>query len=194
MRKIILCVFFILPLITFFSIDNSYALNLLVNPGFEQGDFPPTSWNDWSGSGSEDPNDGIAGFPVPQELSHSGIKAVGKVLYGTGERWGGFSQTVNLKGPGHLNASAWVMNKKNDVALGGGAKAFIEVKFLDAADLEIRKVKSNSIRSSTRWTKLSLRGMIPSKTEKVIFSFVVTGAKGSRGKVFLDDALLTVGN
>ncbi|MBL7070612.1 MAG: hypothetical protein ISS26_00360 [Candidatus Omnitrophica bacterium] len=171
---------------------NSYAANLLKNPGFEQGKFPPEEWSDWSGSGDENPNNGIAGFPTPVELAHSGDKAVGKIFYGTGERWGGYSQTIDITSTGTFIASGWVMNRKTDVALGNGAKVFIEVKFLDESEAEIRKTKSSSITRPTEWTKLTARGIIPGQTRKAVLSFVVLGGKKARGKVLFDDAVLEI--
>lgn len=169
-----------------------HAGNVLTNSSFEEGEFPPADWADWSGSASEDPNNGIAGFPAPEGMSHSGKRAVGKILYGTGERWGGFSQTVGVMGARMFNASGWVMNRKTDVALGKGAKAFIEVKFLNDDEEEIKKSKSASITRATDWTKLTVRGLVPARTKKAIFSLVLTGPKGSRGKVFFDDAALDI--
>ena len=84
------------------------------------------------------------------------------------------------------------MNNKNDVALGKGAKAFIEVKFLDDSENEVKKVKSSSITRSTDWNRLSVNGLVPGRAKKAIFSFVLVGHKGSRGKVFFDDASLTI--
>ena len=193
MKKIIFCIFFAIAAIMLSTAQDCHAANLLANPGFEQGDFPPKSWDDWSGSESDNPaTAGIAGFPAPRELSHSGSKAVGKILYGTGERWGGFSQTVGVTGGRLFKASGWVMNNKNDVALGKGAKAFIEVKFLDDSENEVKKAKSSSITRSTDWNRLSVKGLVPGRAKKAIFSFVLTGHKGSRGKVFFDDASLTI--
>ena len=187
MKKIIFCIFFAIAAIMLSTAQDCHAANLLANPGFEQGDFPPKSWDDWSGSESDNPaTAGIAGFPAPRELSHSGSKAVGKILYGTGERWGGFSQTVGVTGGRLFKASGWVMNNKNDVALGKGAKAFIEVKFLDDSENEVKKAKSSSITRST------VKGLVPGRAKKAIFSFVLVGPKGSRGKVLFDDASLTI--
>ena len=86
------------------------------------------------------------------------------------------------------------MNKKSDVALGDGADAFIEVKFLDSSAIEIKKVKSNSITQPAEWTELSISGGIPRRAEQVVFSFVVIGPEGSRGKVLFDDASLEISN
>ena len=195
MKKNSLYISLIMLAIVFSAAQLCYGANLLTNPGFEKGDFPPDNWDDWSGAESENPEtDGVAGFPTPRKLSRSGNKGTGKILYGTGERWGGFSQTVNVTDGKIFNASGWVKNNKNDGALGRGARAYIEVKFLDEAESEIKKVKSGSIRGSTNWTKLSVKGAIPRKTKKAVFSFVLVGPKGSRGKVLFDDAVLDIGN
>lgn len=193
MKKIIFLVLTASVIISF-QVQFCYAGNVLTNSSFEEGEFPAAAWADWSGSASEDPNDGIAGFPAPLGMSHSGKHAVGKILYGSGERWGGFSQTVDVIGGGMFNASGWVMNRKTDVALGKGAKAFIEVKFLNEDEEEIKKSKSASITRPTDWAKLTVRGLIPARAKKAVFSFVVTGPKGSRGKVFFDDAALDIGD
>jgi len=191
MRKIVLSILpvFILAL---GSAQLCYGGDVLKNGGFEQGDFPPTDWSDWSGNEFEDPNNGVAGFPTPKEAAHRGNKAVGKILYGSGKRWGGFSQTVEIPGGGRFNASGWVMNSKNDVALGRGGKVFVEVKFLNGDEEEIKKVKSNTITRPTKWTKLSANGLVPRHARKVILSFVFTGEKSSRGKVIFDDAQLNI--
>lgn len=193
MKKGIICAFLIATLIVF-SMSICYSAgNLLKNPSLEDGDFPPTGWVDWSGSESQNPDqDGIAGFPPPKKLSHSGYKSAGKILYGTGMRWGGISQTVDIKGGGKFQASGWVMNKKGDVALGKGAEAFIEVKFLDSDENEIKKVKSNTITQPTKWIKLSMSGVAPRRAKQAVFSFVVTGPKGSKGKIYFDDASLEI--
>ena len=193
MKKIIFYILLITSVIIFSTTQYCYAINLLADPSFEEGDFPLDNWGDWSGAESGNPGtDGVAGFPTPREVSHSGNKGVGKILYGTGERWGGFSQTVNVTDGKIFNASGWVKNSKNDGALGRGARAYIEVKFLDKAESEIKKVKSGSIRGSTNWTKLSAKGTIPGKAKKAIFSFVLVGPAGSHGKVLFDDASLNV--
>ncbi len=194
MKKNSLYISLIMLAIVFSAAQLCYAANLLTNPGFEEGNFPPTDWDDWSGSGSENPNDGVAGFPAPPESKHSGSKAVGKILYGTGERWGGLSQTVGVIDGRRFKASGWVKNNKNDGALGKGAKAYIEVKFLYRNKVELKKAKSFNVSKATDWTKLTVRGHVPGKAEKAVFSFVLVGSKGSRGKVLFDDAVLDIGN
>ena len=194
MKKRIFYTLLIVAIIILSTVQYCHAANLLLNPGFEKGDFPPNNWDDWSGSDSENPKtDGVAGFLTPGELSHSGNRGVGKILYGTGERWEGFSQTVDITGGRMFNASGWVKNNKNDVALGRGASAYIEVKFLDESENEIKKATSGKVRNSTDWIRLSAKGVVPSRAKKAIFSLVLVGSKGSRGKVFFDDASLSVG-
>ena len=193
MKKTIFLFFLTLPIFLLLGMDMSYAVNLLENPGFEMGDFPPENWSDWSGSESDRvENDGIAGFPGDRSHAHLGNRSGGKILYGSGERWGGFSQTIDIAGGGAFKASGWVMNNKNDGAMGKGAKAYIEIKFLDESKFEIKVVKSSTVRRPARWTKLYLNGVIPSKSRQVIFSFVLIGAKSSRGKVLFDDASFDV--
>jgi len=193
MKKMIFCVSLIALTMTLFAVQNCHAANLLMNPGFEKGDFPPDNWDDWSGSESDNPErNGVAGFPAPAKQSHSGNKGVGKILYGSGKRWGGFSQTFDITGGRRFAASGWVKNNKNDGAMRKGTTAHIEVKFLDGNDDEIKIVKSNSIRQSTRWIKLSARGVIPGNAEKAVFSFVLLGRKGSVGKVLFDDAAFEI--
>jgi len=160
MAKILFSIF--IAALLFFSLaPESYAANILTNPGFEEGNFPPTGWSDWSGSASGDPKDGVAGLPAPKEMVYAGSKCIGKIFYGEGERWGGVSQTVNVAPGKAFEASGWVLNKSNDVALRDGAKVYIEVKFLDAAEKEVKIVKSNSITQPTDWTKLTARGLVP---------------------------------
>lgn len=176
----------------FLAVPCVYAANILTNPGFEEGDFPPTGWADWSGSGSGEPKDGVAGFPAPREMAHNGSKCVGKILYGGGERWGGFSQTVDVAPGKAFEASGWVLNKKNDVQLTNGAKVYIEVKFLDAGEKEIKVSKSNSITQPTDWTKLNVRGLVPKDATKAVFSIVLIGNNRSKGKILFDDASLNI--
>ena len=178
--------------LTFCVIQTCHCGDMLKNGGFEQGNFPPEEWSDWSGNEYEDPNNGVAGFPTPKELSRTGNKAVGKILYGTGKRWGGFSQTVEVSGGGRFNASGYVMNNKNDVALGRGAKVFLEVKFLSGDEEEIKKVKSANVTRPTDWKKLSANGLVPHNARQAVYSFVFTGEKSSRGKVIFDDAKLVI--
>lgn len=190
--KRIISLFLISLATIFFTAQSCFALNLLKNSSFEDGDFPPNDWADWSGSELENPNDGVAGFPTPEGVSHTGRRAVGKILYGSGSRWGGFSQTVDVTGGRMFNASGWVMTRSTDVALGRGAKAFIEVKFLDESENEIRKVRSAGVTRPSNWTRLTVRGLIPGKAKKAIFNFVLIGPRGSTGKVFFDDAALDI--
>ena len=172
---------------------NGLAANILTNAGFEEGNFPPTGWSDWSGSESGEPKDGVAGFPAPKEMTYAGTKCVGKILYGSGERWGGFSQTVDVTPGKAFEASGWVLNRKNDVALTNGAKVYLEVKFLGASEKEIKVAKSNSITQPTNWTKLNVRGLVPKDAKKAIFSVVLTGNKRSTGKILFDEASLNIG-
>lgn len=190
--KRLLCVVLITLFATLIMVKLSSAANILTNASFEDGDFPPADWADWSGSESQKPDDGVAGFPVPKELSRSGNKAVGKILYGTGKRWGGFSQTVGVSYTRMFSASGWVMNRASDVALGRGTKVFIEVKFLGENEEEIRKTSSSRFTRPAGWTKLNVKGIIPQKAKKAVFSFVVIGEKGSTGKVIFDDAELNL--
>ncbi|MDP3789070.1 MAG: carbohydrate binding domain-containing protein, partial [Candidatus Omnitrophota bacterium] len=175
------------------SAPDSPAANILTNSGFDEGDFPPAGWSDWSGSGSGEPADGVAGFPAPQEMAYSGDKCIGKIFYGAGDRWGGFSQTVDVIPGNSFEASGWVMNKQNDVPLRNGAKVYIEVKFLGQGEKELKVAKSNSITQPTKWTKLSVRGLVPSGAKKAVFSIVLTGTKKSTGKILFDEASLNIG-
>ncbi len=183
---------FLAVILTLSAARACYGGDVLKNGGFEQGDFPPAEWSDWSGNEYDDPNNGIAGFPTPKESARAGDKAVGKILYGTGKRWGGISQTVGIEGGGRFDASGWVMNNKNDVALGRGAKVFIEVKFLDGNEEELKLVKSNAVTRPTNWTRLTANGLVPQNARKAVFSFVFIGEKGSRGKAIFDDAKLII--
>ncbi len=192
MNKIFLC-FSLAAVLLLSAAPDGLAVNILTNYGFEEGDFPPTGWSDWSGSGSEEPTDGVAGFPAPQEMTYSGSKCIGKILYGAGDRWGGFSQTVDIVPGNSFEASGWVLNKKNDVPLRDGAKVYIEVKFLGQGEKELKVAKSNSITQPANWTKLSVRGLVPSDAKKAVFSIVLTGTKKSTGKILFDEASLNIG-
>lgn len=169
----------------------SAQFNLLQNPGFEEGDFPPAGWSDWSGSETGVPEDGVAGFPVDKQNARTGNKAAGKIFYGRKARWGGFSQTVSCKGGGYFSASGYVRNKQGDVALGGG-QAFVELKFLDETGLELKKIASSLIKGPCSWKQLTVSGSAPYRAKSVVFSFVVTGGAGAHGKVFFDDAFLSI--
>lgn len=193
MGKILLCVSLAAALLLC-AVPKSLAANILTNPGFEEGNFPPTGWSDWSGSESGEPKDGVAGFPAPKEMTYAGAKCVGKILYGSGDRWGGFSQTIDVTPGKAFEASGWVLNKKNDVALTNGAKVYLEVKFLGASEKEIKVAKSNSITQPTNWTKLNVRGLVPKDAKKAIFSVVLTGNKRSTGKILFDEASLNIGD
>jgi len=194
MGKILLCVSLGAALLLC-AAPKSLAANILTNSGFEEGDFPPTGWSDWSGSESGEPKDGVAGFPAPKEMVRAGAKCIGKIFYGGGERWGGFSQTVDVaSGTGRaFEASGWVLNKKNDVQLTNGAKVYLEVKFLDASEKEIKVAKSSSITQPTNWIKLSVRGLVPKDAKKAVFSVVLTGSDKSKGKILFDEASLNIG-
>lgn len=192
MGKALLYVFLAAALLLYAAPD-SFAANILTNPGFEEGGFPPADWSDWSGSASGDPKDGVAGFPAPKEMVYSGAKCVGKIFYGEGERWGGISQTVSVTPGKAFEASGWVLNKSNDVPLKNGAKVFIEVKFLDGSDNEIKVAKSNSITQPTNWTKLTVRGLVPRNAQKAAYSLVLTGSKQSTGKILFDEPSLNMG-
>lgn len=192
MNRVFLC-FFLTTALLLSAAPHSLAVNVLANSGFEEGNFPPTCWSDWSGSGSLEPADGVAGFPAPQEMAHSGSKCIGKVFYGTGDRWGGFSQTVDIVPGSSFEASGWVLNRQNDVPLRNSAKAYIEVKFLGQGEKELKVAKSNSITQPANWTKLSVRGLVPSGAKKAVFSIVMTGTKKSTGKILFDEASFNIG-
>ncbi|MDD5680860.1 MAG: hypothetical protein PHI59_06445 [Candidatus Omnitrophica bacterium] len=191
MGKIILYAVMTVALLSFAS-SYVYAANILTNPGFEEGEFPPTGWSDWSGSASGEPKDGIAGFPVPKEMARNGAKCVGKILYGGGERWGGFSQTVDVTPGKAFDANGWVLNKKNDGPLTNGAKVYLEVKFLDGGENEIKIAKSNRITQPTNWTKLNVKGLVPKNAVKAVYSIVLIGGKKANGKILFDDASLNI--
>ena len=125
-------------------------------------------------------------------MVYAGSKCIGKIFYGEGERWGGVSQTVNVAPGKAFEASGWVLNKSNDVALRDGAKVYIEVKFLDAAEKEVKIVKSNSITQPTDWTKLTARGLVPRDAVKAVYSVVLTGGNKSTGKILFDEPSLNI--
>ena len=58
MKKYIIFVFLIAMLIVPFMGTCYSGVNLLKNPSFEDGDFPPTEWSEWSGSESQNPEQG----------------------------------------------------------------------------------------------------------------------------------------
>ncbi len=191
MGRALFCLF-LAALLMFCAAPKGHAANILTNPGFEEGNFPPTDWSDWSGSASGDPKDGVAGFPAPKEMVYAGSKCIGKIFYGKGERWGGISQTISVTPGKAFEASGWVLNKKNDVPLRNGARVYIEVKFLAGAEKEVKVVKSNSITEPTDWTKLTARGLVPRDATKAVFSLVLTGGNKSTGKILFDEPSLNI--
>lgn len=168
---------------------NAEAANLLGDPGFEAG-WPPVLWYGWGGPAGGS----VPGFSAPPGSAHSGTRAVGKVLSGTGDRWGGYSQSVTIKEGDVITASGWLMSPSSgdNPPLNNGAKAFIKLEFLNSSNNQLAGYESTSITSAKPWVKRVVTATAPAGAVKATFSFILTGTAASTGSVFFDDALLEV--
>lgn len=172
----------------------SYAgsINLLQNPGFEALGWPPANWSEWQGSASGNPADGVAGY-ISTSAAHTGSQSAVRELYGSGIRWGGYSQDVDIDPGVSVTASGYLMSPSSDNPLKIGAEAYIELKFFDASYNELAVYKSDPLKGASSWVEHSIIQEAPAGTAKARFSFVLyTGRRNSSGKVYFDDAAIEI--
>ncbi len=171
---------------SFIFVANSNAeVNLLQNPGFEEQGESPLYWDEWE-SGS-----GVVG-DISDTVSHTGSRSVLKELYGRrGIRWGSYSQDVNVSAGKLVTASGWLMSSSSDNPLKRGAKAYIELKFLDESDIELEVYQSDPLRGASLWVQHTISQNAPDDAATARFSFVLhDGGAASVGKVYFDDAVV----
>ena len=162
-------------------------VNLLQNPGFEDSDWPPIYWSEWAGSGSGSPEDGVAGYLTP--TSHTGTQSAARKLYGSGIRWGGYSQDIAINEWDLVTASGWLMSSTSDDPLANGAVAYIEIKFFDGSNEELGMYKSAPLTGASSWVHHTISKYAPATAAKARFSFVLVGdADNATGTVYFDDA------
>ncbi len=166
--------------------------NELLNGGFEESGWPPVNWSQWGGSASGEPADGCYGY-IDTAEAHSGSQSAVRGLFGSGVRWGGYTQDVAIGGWDLVTASCWLMSSSSDDPLANGAKAYIEVKFLDGSDAEIGYYRSAPLQSASPWTEHTVRRCAPKNAAKARLSLVLFAEEeGSSGKVYFDDASIKI--
>lgn len=166
-------------------------INVLQNPGFEALGWPPANWSEWSGAASGNPADGAYGY-IEAKVVHSGLQSAARGLYGSGIRWGGYSQDAQVRERESVTASGWLMSPAK-IALKNGAAAYIELKFLDGSNKELAVYKSGQLTSASSWVKRAITKTAPTGTQIARFSFVLYGGSTkAAGLVYFDDAALEV--
>lgn len=189
-KRIVSVIFACMTLLA--SLTYAETANLLKDSGFEDSSWPLPSapWTDW-GSGEQG---GVAGFQAPDGIQHFGNKSAGKMLYGTGIRWGGYSQSVAIKEGDTITASGWLMSTSSGgyTPLSDGAEAFIKLEFFDNLDNSLASCESAPITSASPWVKHAITYSAPPGAVKATFGFILIGEDASTGTAFFDDAFLGV--
>jgi len=162
--------------------------NILENPDFEDSLWPPISWSEWNGA--DTPNSGAYGYLTDTE-SHAGVYSVVRGLYGSGIRWGGYSQEVTVSPGESVISSGWLMSLTGENALRDGAEAYIELIFLDDSSNELAKYNSKSLTGASYWVKHQIIQSAPQDATRARLNFVlVANQSAASGEVYFDDALL----
>ena len=166
--------------------------NELQNTGFEDSTWPPDGWSEWAGASSGNPGDGSYGY-IETTDTHSGSRSAARGLFGSGIRWGGFSQDVAVEGWDLIKASCWLMSPSSDDPLADGAKAYVEIKFYDESDGLIGYYQSQPLEGPGDWARHELERCAPKNAAKVRFGLILfTDEENASGKVYFDDASLEV--
>jgi len=170
-------------------ITNIYG-NLLQNSGFDGSLWPPASWSEWSGATVPPETGGAYGY-IYDQVNHSAPHCVVRGLYGTGVRWGGFSQDAIIINPGDaITASAWLMSPLSK-PLANGAEAHIELIFFSSSWKELAKYQSPQLTGASGWVQRSITQVAPAEATYARINLVLIGANdNSSGEVYFDDALI----
>ncbi len=167
--------------------------NLLSNSSFEDSSWPPVNWSEWEGSVSNLSADGVVGY-LNITVSHTGLQSAARKLYGSGIRWGGYSQDVTVNEENIVTASGWLMSSLSDDPLANGTEAYIELKFFDGSNGELAVYRSTPLTSASSWVQHSITETSPAGTITARFSFVLLGTgDNATGTVYFDDAVLKMG-
>ncbi len=191
-RLLFVCITMLCISIVFVTSSSAALNNILQNPGFENSGWPPANWSEWQGSASGKSTDGVAGY-ISDTVFHAGSQSVGRKLYGSGIRWGGYSQDVDVRPGETVTVSGWLMSPSSDGPLRSGAEAYIELKFLDGGGNQVAVYKSASLKTVSPWIKYTITKITPASAVKARFSFVLYASRStSSGKVYFDDGALEV--
>lgn len=175
----VLCVFILMFFIRGLALAT--AEDLMINKGFEDGDFEWYNWNDGESCGS-----------IESSEFHGGSVSACRETYGVG--MGCYGQIVSVSPGQTLEVSAWVNNPSNDV-LADSAEAFVRVEFWnDEGPLGSGHTESKHINGVTEgWVKLDVKAKVPrGATEARVLAFNKGAKPSSKGKVYFDDFELIV--
>ncbi len=190
MTKAILRIFGIFSVVLILSIPVYASDNLVINPGFEESGWPPASWDQWDGSTG---SGGVSGS-ISTSVAHSGAQSTARALWGTGGRWGGYTQDVAVTEGDFVRASGWLMSKSDNDPLADGAEAYIEVKFLDSGDSELEVYSSTPLTEASTWVRHVIEEEAPEGSVKARFSFILsTDDENASGTAYFDDAYIRIG-
>lgn len=179
--------------VSFIFAGISYAGGtILQNPGFENLGWPPACWDEWQGSSSCSPVDGVVGY-ISNTIAHSGSQSAVKKLYGGNYRWGGYSRDVAVNEGNLIDASGWLMSSSSSGPLANGAKAYIEVKFFDGTNNKLATFQSSPLTNASPWIQHFIKQKAPAGSRNARFSFVLLAAtNNASGTVYFDDAAIEV--
>lgn len=152
--------------------------DLLINPGFEDGE---SGWYNWNN------NDSASGGRIAGEYSHSRNKSACREISGVGE--GCYGQIIPINRGELIEASVWVMNPSSE-ALSRGAEVYLRIEFWDdEGPLGSGHVESLHINEPTnKWIKLDVKARAPAGAmEARVLAFSRGSKSSSKGKAYFDD-------
>ncbi len=158
----------------------TWANNLLINPGFENG---LNNWTDLYGAPSW----------VSTNIVHTGTMAAAKTIDNvTNDYWSQLYQEVPYSAGQAFYVTMWA---KTDISPVSGAKAGLIVHFLNSSGQIIGTPLQSQIGGQTDWRLLYVSGTTPTNTTKIRVSCFVWAGQGDTlavgGNCYYDDAVLS---
>lgn len=179
MKNVILTIFFLA--LSFWTLPNANAANLLANSGFEDG------LNNWTTTGN-------ATIRMSDPLAHQGTNYV----YGVSTPLFTAAQTIGLLGVGVSEAQ--IDSGGLFASFGGWQSGWhdqtdhgtISIHFLDAAGAEISASSLSSFYSDNTWVEQSGTALVPVGTRSITYQFIGESDEGDNDDGYLDDADLEI--
>ena len=175
MRRVAIC------LLAICFAATASAGNLILNPGFEEGeDFD--GWGNWNSH----LNSRIVNH---EELAHTGRQCLELAIDLPDQNYGGMVQNIwgrqGVTWGDTIEASCWVRTERLI-----GQEAYMLLEFLDDDWIHVGRFESEHVTGTHGWTKLTVRGTIPGQIEqphlnKVHIALTISGKK-STGRVYFD--------
>ncbi len=159
----------------------AFAGNVMINPGFEEGeDFD--GWGDWNSHLN-------SRIVKHEELAHTGKQCLELNIDLPDQNYGGMVQNIwereGITWGDTIEVSCWVRTERLI-----NQEAYLLLEFIDDDWISSGRYESEHVTGTRQWTKLTTRGTIPGKIaepylNKVHVSLTIVGKK-STGRIYFD--------